>query len=192
VDVELQPKEGTKVCGYARIAAGPPTFAPDSMPVRTVADELEQAMYGPRFDEPATEAELAEVREIVRHSLETVRLINTGQINKASLDRGVGMARMDAGLNRALEPIFEPSVADSLAIRARHERVLLGLESGSLVWFARILREYDEVGDLSTEGRRKMPALMRGADGQHLALTRRQVAKIRAAAKYVTSQSGAE
>jgi hypothetical protein len=99
---------------------------------------------------------------------------------------------MDAGLNRALEPIFEPSVADSLAIRARHERVLLGLESGSLVWFARILREYDEVGDLSTEGRRKMPALMRGADGQHLALTRRQVAKIRAAAKYVTSQSGAE
>jgi hypothetical protein len=76
-------------------------------------------------------------------------------------------------------------VAESLAIRARHERVLLALESGSLVWFASVLREHDKVGDLTDEGRRRMPGMMRNADGRHLALTRRQVSKIKAAANAI-------
>lgn len=180
VKVELQTGGSHSLCAFARIVAGPPTFAPDSLPVRTVADELEQAMFGPYVDK----ATLQEASEIVRHALETVRLMNTAQMNGASTDRGVGMARMDTlNLKRLLEPLFEPSVADSIAIRARHERILLALETGSLAWFARILRQYDEVADLSTEGRRKMPGLMRGSDGMHLALTRRQISKIREAAK---------
>lgn len=184
VDVGLE-VDGSLLTAYARIAAGPPTFAPDSMPVRTVADELEQAMFGPEMDGPVTQQEIEDVREIVRRALETVRLMNTAQMNKASSQRGVGMARMDLlDVNRALEPIADPAVADSLAIQSRHERVLLALESGSLAWFARVLRNYDEVGDLSNEGRRKMPALMRGADSRHLALTRRQVSKVRATAEY--------
>lgn len=184
VEVEME-IGGEKLSAYARIAAGPPTFAPDSMPVRTVGDELEQAMFGPDLDEPLTEQEISDVREIVRRALETVRLMNTAQMNLPSKQRGVGMARMDyLDVSRALEPIVDPAVADSLAIRSRHERVLLALESGSLAWFARILRNYDEVGDLSDEKRRKMPALMRSADGRHLALTRRQVNKVRAAAEY--------
>jgi hypothetical protein len=117
-----------------------------------------------------------------------VRLMNTMQMNKPSQQRGVGMARMDfLDVNRALESIADPAVADSLAIRSRHERVLLALDSGSLAWFARVLRNYDEIGDLSDEKRRKMPALMRNADGRHLALTRRQVSKVRAAANYFIS-----
>jgi hypothetical protein len=185
VEVELK-TGGKKLSAYARIVAGPPTFAPDSMPVRTVGDELEQAMFGPDLeDEKVTAQEMEDVRDIVRHALETIRLMNTAQMNLASIARGVGMARMDAlDVKRALEPIVDPTVADSLAIRARHERVLLALESGSLAWFARVLRNYDEVGDLSDEKRRKMPALMRSADGRHLALTRRQVNKVRAAAEY--------
>ncbi|HEX8737648.1 MAG TPA: hypothetical protein VF721_20115 [Pyrinomonadaceae bacterium] len=184
VEVTLE-TGGETLSAYARIAAGPPTFAPDSMPVRTVGDELEQAMFGPEMDEPLTEQEILDVREIVRRALETVRLMNTAQMNLPSRQRGVGMARMDyLDVNRALEPIVDPAVADSLAIRSRHERVLLALESGSLAWFARVLRDYDEVGDLSDEKRRKMPALMRSADGRHLALTRRQVNKVRAAAEY--------
>lgn len=184
VEVELE-VEGRKLGAFARVAAGPPTFAPDSYPVRTVHDELEQAMFGPEFDEPVTGEEMQVVRDIVRRALETVRLMNTAQMNLPSTQRGVGMARMDyLDVNRALEPIVDPAVADSLAIRSRHERVLLALESGSLAWFARVLRNYDEIGDLSTETRRKMPALMRNADGRHLALTRRQVAKIQAAAEY--------
>jgi hypothetical protein len=183
VEVELE-LNGIRLEAFARIAAGPPTFAPDSFPVRTVADELAQALFGPDLDGPASEQEIAEARDIVRRALETVRLMNTAQMNKPSQQRGVGMARMDfLDVNRALEPIVDPAVADSLAIRSRHERVLLALDSGSLVWFARILRDHERVGDLSDDGRRKMPALMRNADGRHLALTRRQVNQVRAAAE---------
>lgn len=171
---------------FARIAAGPPNFAPDSLPVRTIADELEQALGGPSFDDPVTEGELVEVREIVRRALETVRLMNTSMMNAYSTQPGVGMARMDTNdLNRAPAPIFDPTLVDSAAIQARHERVLLALESGTLTWFARVLREYDQAADLSDAGRHRMPAMMRGADGRYLALTRRQVSKVRASAEFV-------
>lgn len=179
---------GVTLSTFARVAAGPPTFAPDSKPIRTVADELEQALSGPEI--PAGEDEIEAARDIVRRALETVRLMNTGQLNKGGTTRGVGMARMDIlDVGRESEPIFDPSVAESLAIRARHERVLLALESGSLVWFARILREHDKVGDLTDEGRRRMPGMMRNADGRHLALTRRQVQKVRAAADAILKRS---
>jgi hypothetical protein len=182
IDVQLTYTEkaaGTqKTLGaYARVSVGPPTFAPDSFPVRTVADELEQAMLGPDVDAPVAQGEVA---EIVRRVIDTVRLMNTEVMNRPTQ----GMGRMDhLDVARAAEPIQDPSIIDALAIRSRHERVLLALESGTLAWFARVLRDYDEVGDLSDEGRRKMPSLMRGADARHLALTRRQVNKVRAAAR---------
>jgi hypothetical protein len=175
-----------KLTAYARIAAGPPSFAPDSMPVRTVGDEIEQALGGPTLDSPATDEDLDEVRDVVRRALETVRLMNTTQMNAYSKQPGVGMARMDtADVNRAPEPIFDPTLADSLAVQARHERVLLALESETLAWFASVLRDYDRAGDLSDSGRHKMPAMMRGADSRYLALTRRQVNRIRATADMV-------
>jgi hypothetical protein len=192
VDVEIT-TGGKRLTAYARIAAGPPTFAPDSMPVRTVLDELEQAMYGPELESEVTAEEVEHVKQIVRRALETVRLMNTGQMNMFSKQRGVGMARMDnLDVNRAGTPIVDAALADGLAIRARHERVLLALESGSLAWFARVLREHDEVGDLTDDGRRKMPALMRGADARHLALTRRQVNKVRTAAEYILRNAKGE
>ncbi len=179
---------GLSLSTFARVAAGPPTFAPDSKPIRTVADELEQVLHGP--DVEAGEDEIEAARDIVRRALETVRLMNTGQLNKGGVVRGVGMARMDTlDVSRQSAPIFDPAVADSLAIRARHERVLLALESGSLVWFSKVLREYDQVGDLTDEGRRKMPGMMRSADGRHLALTRRQVSKVKAAAASILRKS---
>jgi hypothetical protein len=146
---------------------------------------LEQAILGPDFIGPVTPVEMEEVRAIVRRVLDTVRMMNTAHLNSAA--PGVdAMPRSDfLTWNRALEPIVVPAVADSLAITARHERVLAALESGTLAWFARVLREYQDVGLLTNEGRRKMPALMRGADGNHLALTRRQVSKVRAAAELV-------
>lgn len=186
IEVSLE-GPGLALSTFARVAAGPPTFAPDSKPIRTVADELEQALHGP--GDLASDDEIEDAREIVRCALETVRLMNTGQVNKGGVMRGVGMARMDTmDVSRKSEPIFDPEVAESLAIRARHERVLLALESGSLVWFARVLREHNKVGDLTDEGRRRMPGMMRNADGRHLALTRRQVAKIKAAADYIVKK----
>lgn len=188
VEATLQTRRGALTC-FARIAAGPPTFAPDSAPVRAMHDELLQAAEGPAIERAVTDDE---VRDIVRRALETVRLMNTEVLNRASRQRGVGMARMDLlDVGRAAEPIMDPSVVDALAVRARHERVLLALESGTLAWFARVLREHTQVGDLSDEGRRRMPAMMRGADGRHLALSRRQVGIIRAAAEQLAAQKGA-
>lgn len=175
---------GHSLTAFARVAAGPPTFAPDSKPVRTVADELEQVLLGPEAD--VSQKDIEVVKDILRRALETVRLMNTAQLNKSSEVRGVGMARMDIlDYKRSSDPLFDPEVADALAIRTRHEKVLLALEGGSLAWFARVLREYDQVGDLTDSGRRKMPGMMRNADGRHLALTRRQVAKIKAMAEYI-------
>ena len=179
IDVALETPNGI-LTAYARVTAGPPPFAPDSLPVRTAADELEQALFGPDFEGAVTDRDSAEVREIVRRALETVRLMNTAVLNAVE----TGLAGNDwRTYKRAKEPIVDPVLAEALAIRNRHERVLLALEGQALAWFARVLRQYDQVGDLSALGRRRMPALMRGADGNYLALTRRQVSKVHAAAE---------
>jgi hypothetical protein len=173
IEVEIAGKTKT-LTAFARVVAGPPSFAPDGVPVRTVNDDLEQALLGHIVNE---KVDPKEISDILRRALETVRLINTYVMNHA-----LGMAWADSELGRASTPIMNPNVVDNLAIVSRHESVLLSLESGSLAWFARVLRAYDQVGDLTDEGRRRMPALMRGADGNHLALTRRMVEKIRQAA----------
>jgi hypothetical protein len=72
------------------------------------------------------------------------------------------------------------ALVDTVALEQLHMSLLLALRSGAAPWFADVLRDHDDVGDLTDRGRRKMPAMMRGADGRHLALTRRQVALIRA------------
>jgi hypothetical protein len=167
---------GKTLTAAARITCGPPSFAPDGLPIRTVADELEQVELGPSVSGPVP---VAEVESIVRRALETVRLMNTGALNTPEVN---DMAEQDTGSRRAAEPIFDPSVVDALAIRARHESVLLALNSGTMAWFSSVLRRYTEVGNLSDDGRRKMPGMMRGADGNHLALTRRQASTIDAAA----------
>ena len=57
-------------------------------------------------------------------AMETVRLMNTGMMNRFSAQRGVGMARMDyLDYARLGEPIADPAVADALAIRSRHDRL---------------------------------------------------------------------
>jgi hypothetical protein len=155
----------------ARFAAGPPTYAPDSLPVRTVADELEQALLGPEME--PEEASLERVEEIVRRAFETLRLMNTAAMNTG------GMAGHDQGQGRRRDPIMAPSLVDEVALENLHEGLLVALRGGTAPWFADVLRRHDEIGDLSDRGRRKMPAMMRGADGRHLTLTRRQIDLIR-------------
>jgi hypothetical protein len=167
---------------FGRVGAGPPAYAPDALPIRSVADELEQALFGPTV-RPG-EATPERVEEIVRRAFETIRLMNT-----AAMNRG-GMAGHDLGLGRRHDPsdptrtrpdpIMAPSLVDDAAVENLHQGVLASLLSGAAPWFGDVLRDYDEIGDLTDRGRRKMPAMMRGADGRHLALTRRQVALIRA------------
>jgi hypothetical protein len=183
--VELAPKNGPSVHAHAWISACMPDFAPDSQPVRTVADELEQLIYGPDI---AGRASLEEAAEVVRRALETVRLMNTAVMNGNVVDGRVNIAHtlitQDTNDYRRLyAPIMAASLVDNLAVRALHERVYAALLSGSAPWFAQVLRQPEEVGDLSDKGRRKMPPMLRGADGRALALTRRQSNKIIQAAQ---------
>src|SRR5260370_37263722 len=180
VQVSLRGKVLTAV---ARITCGPPNFAPDGLPIRTVADELEQVELGPSVSGPVP---MAEVGSIVRRALETVRLMNTAALNSPSVN---SMANQDTGAGRAAEPIFDPSVVDALAIPAHHQSVLLALNRETMAWFSTVLRRYAEGGDLSDDWRREMPGLMRGADGTHLALTRRQAAKIDATALEIAPEA---
>ena len=71
----------------------------------------------------------------------------------------------------------------------RGQNIYASVSSGAPPWFVSVLRRFDEIGDLTTEGRRKMPAMMRNADGRYLTLTRRQREKIRLASRRLTSPS---
>ena len=64
-----------------------------------------------------------------------------------------------------------------------HQQVFAALQGGAAPWFLRLLRQPDEVADFTDRGRRKMPALMCGADNNYLALTWRQIDTIRKAAR---------
>jgi len=165
----------TELAHFARIGAGPPDYAPDSFPVRTIADELEQMLLGPDVLDGQASPEWTE--EIVRRAFETVRLQNTAVLNGNPVVNGSAansMATQDTRAGRAAEPIMAPAIVDNLAVRALHQSVFTALRSDAAAWFAAVIREYDKVGDLTNAGRRKMPAMMRGSDGLHLALTRRQ------------------
>jgi hypothetical protein len=186
VSVELTLKNGSKLSARGWISSCMPAFAPDSEPVRTVADELEQLILGPEVDhDPGLQQEAA---EIVRRALETVRLMNTAVMNGNVIHGRVNIAHtlvtQDTNdFGRFYAPVMASSIVDNLAVRALHERVYSALLSGSAPWFSDVLRRPEEVGDLSDKGRRKMPPMLRGADSRTLALTRRQINKVVKATK---------
>lgn len=176
VQINLDTPEGT-LSARAHFCAGPPAYAPDTLPVRVVSDELEQILLGPDVDE---EVSIDEAEDIVRRALETVRLMNTAVMNgnpfEGKLNTASTMVRQDTNdFGRLYEPIMAQSIVDNLAVLALHERVFNGLTTGAAPWFSDVLRRPDQIGDLSNKMRRKMPGLMRGADGRHLTLTHRQI-----------------
>jgi hypothetical protein len=94
-----------------------------------------------------------------------------GRTNAAST-----MVRQDSNdFSRYFQPIMTPTSVDNHALLALHQNILAALRSGTGAWFAQALRQPEEIGDLSDAGRRKMPAMMRGADGRLLTLSRRQI-----------------
>jgi hypothetical protein len=74
-----------------------------------------------------------------------------------------------------MRPVVPERTADTLMIMGLHQQVYAALQSGAAPWFAHVLRLPTEVGDYTDHGRRKMPAMMCGADGAYLALTYRQI-----------------
>lgn len=171
---------------FAHFGAGPPAFAPDGLPVRTVGDELEQALLGPEVTSAEATLEVAE--DILRRAFETVRLLNTAVMNGNTINGRTAIASMmpaqdSNDTSRLFAPIMAPSVVDNLAIVSLHQTVFAALRSGSRPWFLDLLRQPEEIGDLTDKGRRKMPAMMRGADARYMTLTRRQIDTIRKVAQ---------
>jgi hypothetical protein len=80
---------------------------------------------------------------------------------------------------RLFAPIMGPGIVDNRSVLALHQAVFTALRAGTAAWFADALRKPEEIGDLSDAGRRKMPAMMRGADSRYLTLTRRQIDTVR-------------
>jgi hypothetical protein len=196
IAVKIESATGV-LTAFARLGAGPPAYAPDSYPIRSVYDELEQAMLGPTI-EPGdyTDDELQrEAEEILRRAFETVRLMNTTIMNgnadkTGQVDIGSTMVRQDSNdAARAWQTIMAPTIVDNLAVQSLHQNIFTVLRSGAPPWFVSTLRQFDEIGDLTDLGRRKMPGMMRNADGRYLCLTRRQYDKIRAAASRLVARA---
>jgi len=190
VEVSVQ---GTGLRAFARIMAAMPHFSPDSRHVRTIADDLEQMALGPDFSAPATAEEKEELRQqnadIIRRAMETVRLMNTMVQNG---DQGVGGVTVNGnntpgqqtGSGRFFEPVFPTGRAEYSPVLSFHRAALLAvlnaqdLDQPYLPFFPGLLRKPDEIGDLTDDGRRTMPAMMRGSDGLELTVTRRQLRKL--------------
>jgi len=190
VEVALTAKQGgERPVAVARIVAGPPTIVPDSLFVRNLGDELDQVIFGPRIAsaEPV-ETTRAHAEDIVRRAFETVRFLNVAVMNgnpvnaRDPLDIDTMPAEEAFDVLRPMRPVFGAHTADTLAIMRLHQQVYAALRGGAAAWFPPLLRRPDQVADFTDYGRRKMPALMCGADGSYLALTHRQInAIVRAA-----------
>jgi hypothetical protein len=187
VAATLTLKDGRKLSSFARASAGPPDYAPDSDPVRSMQDELEQMVFGPIAQDVSAD----EVIDIVRRALETMRLMNTDAWNRnyagGAFQAGMAAYPTAHGVHGGLLSTLATGLAapaNSSERQAAH---------GTLESINAILREYDAIGDRRPEGRRRMPALMRGADGNDLAINRRRRSQLRKALdKFQPQASGGD
>ncbi len=178
---------------YARFAAGVPDFAPDSLPVRSIADDMEQIVLGTTVAPPGNPAEAAQIKadveDILRRGLDTVRQTNTMVHNGNEPVADVlrfrnNMAGQQTGYGRVFGPFFEPASRAEYfgAVNAHVRRLDAAIRAPALqdafTGGMSRMRFPEEVGDLSVAKRQQMPAMMRGSDGLELALTRRQLAKL--------------
>ncbi len=192
VEVRLVLADGkTELTASARICAGPPAVVPDSLFVRSLTDDLDQVINGPEvLDDEPFPVTRARAEEIVRRAYETVRFMNVAVMNGNNF-KGRSALSLDsmpeeeaAGTQRAIRPVMSPSTVDTFTIMALHKQVYAALRGGAAPWFPQLLRQPDEVADFTNRGRRKMPALMCGADNNYLALTYRQIDTIHRTRKH--------
>ena len=189
VEVSLALGDGTRLEASARVTAGPPMVVPDALFVRSLTDDLEQIVHGPDVadDEPIAVTR-ARAEDIVRRAYETVRFFNVAVMNGASY-KGRPALSLDTmpaeeafDTERPERPVFSQHTSDTLAVLGLHQQLYTALRAGTAAWFLRFLRRPEEAADYTDRGRRKMPALMCGADNNYLALTYRQLDTIARAA----------
>ena len=188
VEIRAILKDGRKLKAAARIVAAPPALAPDSLFIRTLADDLEQAVKGPVIEEEDAASARATALDVLRRAYETVRFMNMAIMNGNDFKDRPAMAldsmpeEEAAGTERAIRPVMAPGTVDTFAIMTLHQQIYAALRAGAAPWFAPLLRRPDQVADFTDYGRRKMPALMCGADNNYLALTWRQIDAVTKAA----------
>jgi len=182
VQVSLQTGPGNALEAAARICSGPPAVLPDTVFLRTLADDLDQVIHGPWIPTDESEEETRErALDIVRRAFDTVRYLNVAVMNgnpvngRDPLEFDTMPAEEAFDIYRMMRPIVPERTADTLMIMGLHQQVYAALRGGSDTWFSHALRLPTEVGDFTDHGRRKMPAMMCGADGGYLALTYRQI-----------------
>jgi hypothetical protein len=185
VEVRLKLPGGNHLSAKARICSAPPAVVPDSLFIRSLADDLEQVIYGPEVPKEPYEVTRNRALDIIRRAYETVRFMNVAVMNgnningRSSLSLDSMPEEEAADTERAIRPVMSPGSVDTLGIMTLHEQVFAALRGGAAPWFLKLLRRPDEVADFTDRGRRKMPALMCGADNNYLALTYRQIDTIR-------------
>lgn len=197
VDVRLTLEDGRRLTASARVCAAPPHLVPDSMFVRSLADDLDQVIHGPKVAaDEADHVTRRRAEDIVRRAFETVRFMNVAVMNGNDF-KGRSALLLDsmpeeeaADTERAIRPVMAPETVDTFAIMALHEQVYATLKGNAAPWFLRLLRWPQDVADFTDHGRRKMPALMCGADNSYLALTYRQIDTIRKASEDALYSSG--
>ena len=188
--------DGTELTASARIASGPPDYAPDSYPVRTVADEFEQIVFGPEV----TDVTADEVIDIMRRAFETVRAVSVSHQNDtfpfwqsaAQQIFGNNLSYVDTitvhrEILDALQGLHEPATSPE---RQAAHAVLMRIENAARAYDQ--VNNYSNPGTTQDPGTRQMPALMRGADGELLALSRRQRAKLVLAVEKFKPEQGAD
>lgn len=179
---------------YGRFASAVPDFAPDSLPVRSIIDDIEQMALGPDVAAPANDADRAalkaDVENIIRRALDTVRQINTMVMNGNEPVADVGRNRnnmpgQEGDYGRKFAPVFaggQAALAEyRAAVQFHKARLQTAIDSELNSAFRggmAFMRRPEEVADLRDDARHKMPAMMRGNEGSELVLTRRQLAKL--------------
>jgi hypothetical protein len=185
VEVRLSLPGGELLTATARICSAPPAVVPDSLFIRSLADDLEQVIFGPEVPKESYEVTRNRALDIIRRAYETVRFMNVAVMNgnningRSSLSLDSMPEEEAADTERAIRPVMAPGSVDTIGIMTLHEQVFAALRGGAAPWFLKLLRRPHEVADFTDRGRRKMPALMCGADNNYLALTYRQIDTIR-------------
>jgi hypothetical protein len=185
VKVRLTLPGGKRLTATARICSAPPAVVPDSLFIRSLADDLDQVIFGPEVPAEPYEVTRNRALDIIRRAYETVRFMNVAVMNgnningRSSLSLDSMPEEEAADTERAIRPVMAPGTVDTIGIMTLHEQVFAALRGGAAPWFLKLLRRPDEVADFTDRGRRKMPALMCGADNNYLALTYRQIDTIR-------------
>jgi hypothetical protein len=190
VDVSLA-VGGDVFTAYGRFASAVPDFAPDSLPVRSIADDLEQMALGPAVDKPVDDAgrnALAQdIQDILRRALDTQRQMNTVALNGKEPVADVDIFRNNmpgqenGSYNRKFEPIFgDASYAGALGVHKDLLETAIGSADVANAFAGRFnrVRQPEDIANLENPARMLMPAMMRGNEGLELALTRRQIAKL--------------